>query len=293
MTPPQRAAQFGRFAAAVASGNWNESRSIASVLNYSLAMIQDNFVGAYDPGGRDAALVINLAPRRDVIFEAPHVPFEAGTAEEAVLLLQAVGGHAAIIAGAHRCASHAYAGCSGTTDVCGTTQGYRDSDVGHNPATLFEAAHEALSALWPASIAVSLHGMKDDVEGVRTSLVLSSGAHGPDPGAVLPATRLRVSLGSLRLQPGTVVSCNLPTDAQYGYRKLCGFTNVQGRFSNGSADICSTSTEFATGRFIHVEQDWSVLQPFAEDWRNIDRYPLALGLSEGFIAATPPISGPE
>jgi hypothetical protein len=284
---------FGRLVTALATRNWEDARKLSSELRYKVATIQDSsgtYLGIYDPAGKDAAVVLNLAPRRDVVFEAPHVPFEVGTAEEAVLLLQAVGARAALISGAHRCASLAFAGCSGTTEVCGRSEGYRDADVGHNPATLYEVAHEALTQLWPRSVAVSLHGMRDDLDGVKTSMVISSGAHGPDAGEALPATRLRTSLGRLPLPPGAVVSCNVPADAQYRFRKLCGFTNVQGRFSNHSADICSASAEIATGRFIHIEQDWSILQPFAEDWRNIDRYPAAVGLFEGFSAVASPIA---
>lgn len=292
-TSAERAALFGRFATVLASGDWGESRSLASTLGYALAAIQDNtasFVVAYDPGGRDATLVVNPLPFRDVVFEAPHVPFEIGTAEEAVLLLQSVGGRAAILSGAHRCASHSFTGCSGRTEVCGKNEAYRDSDVGHNPATLYEAAHEALAGLWPQSIAVSLHGMREDIEGARTSLIISSGARSADPAAVLPATRLRASLGKLPLEPGAVVSCNLPSDSQYEFRKLCGFTNVQGRFSNESTDICSTSAEIATGRFVHIEQDWLVLEPFSQEWSDVGQHPLAVGLSQGFIAIVPSIT---
>lgn len=292
LTPPQRVAAFGRFVEALASGDWSSARVMTRSLGYTVAAIEENgtwYVAAYDGSDRDATVVVNLAPSRDVVFEAPHVPFEAGTAEEAMLLLRSVGGRTALVSGAHRCASMTFAGCSGTTGVCDRTEPYRDSDVGHYIGTFFQAAHQALATRWPRSVSVSLHGMRDDTDGARTSLIVSSGAHGADPAMTLPATRLRGWLGRLQLAAGTVVSCNLPSDAQYGYRRLCGFTNVQGRLANGSADICSASAETATGRFVHLEQDWSVLQPYAEDWRNIGRYPLAVALSRGFIAATPPV----
>ena len=290
-TSPARLSSFGRFVAFLVSGDWEAARALAPSLNYDVAAIDDGgarYVAAFDRSGRDATVVVSLAPVRDVVFEAPHVPFEAGTAEEAMELLHRSGGRAALVSGAHRCASMTFAGCSGTTDVCGRSEAYRDSDVGHYAGTLFQVAHQTLAALWPRSVAVSLHGMRDDAEGVRTSLIVSSGAHGADLGMTLPATRLRAWLGRFPSTDGTVVSCNHPPDDRYGYRRLCGFTNVQGRFANGSLDICSASAETATGRFIHLEQDWTVLRPFAEDWRNISRYPFAMSLVQGIIAVTPP-----
>jgi hypothetical protein len=292
-TPPQRLNAFDGFVRALASQDWTSARRLASGLNYVVAAIDEGgswFVVAYDPTGRDATIVLNLSPDRDVIFQAPHVPFEAGTAQQAVLLLRSVRGRAALIAGAHRCASRRFAGCSGTTDVCGRREPYRDSDVGHYTETLFHTAHRALAMRWLRSVSVSLHGMREDSDGTKTSLIVSSGAHGADSQGVLPATRLRAYLGQLPLSPGTVVSCNLPSDEVFGYRKLCGFTNVQGRLVNGSADICSTSTEAATGRFVHLEQDWSVLRPYAEDWQNIGRYPLSGNLPAAFSAVMPAIA---
>lgn len=291
-TPPEQVRAFQAFATALAAGNWQMAARLAVPLGYTIGSMQAGaarLVVAFEDSGRDATIIINSAPRRDVVFQAPHAPFEAGTAEQAVLLMLATEGRAAIVAGAHRCASQTFAGCSGSTEVCGQKEAYRDSDVGHYTGTFFQAAHQAFAAVWPRSVAVSLHGMEEDRVGPKTSIIVSTGAHGMDVDLQYPATRLRSSLGRLPVPAGTVVSCNLPSDEVFGYRKLCGFTNVQGRFINRSVDICSASTETTTGRFVHIEQDWTVLQPFSQDWQNLGRYPLANSLVPAFAATMPMI----
>ena len=79
-------------------------------------------------------------------------------------------------------------------------------------------------------------------------------------------------LGRRITQPGAVVSCNLPADAVHDFRRLCGFTNVQGRSVNGDANACRGNVDEGTGRFIHMEQDGSVLQPYAQGWQQIGRH---------------------
>ena len=67
------------------------------------------------------------------------MPFEVGTAEEAIVLLDALDGIAALIPGAHRCASKSFDACDGKTPVCNDRredEPYRDSDVSHNTQTL-------------------------------------------------------------------------------------------------------------------------------------------------------------
>jgi len=118
---------------------------------------------------------------------------------------------------------------------------------------------------------MSLHGMKEDTEGVRTSVIISNGISADDTKQTV-ATRFRTMLGRRITQPGAVVSCNLPADAVHDFRRLCGFTNVQGRSVNGDANACRGNVDEGTGRFIHMEQDGSVLQPYAQGWQQIGRH---------------------
>ena len=88
------------------------------------------------------------------------------------------------------------------------------------------------------------------------------------------------------------MSCNFPPDSVFGYRRLCGFTNVQGRHVNGGQNACLDSVDRGTGRFIHVELDWSILRPYAEDWGRIDQHPINDAFVQALSDLLPPVSPP-
>lgn len=254
----ERTKTFREFVESLAALDRQKAASLAEKLKYQLVEIDEDgkkyLVASDDSGsGRDPIIVINTAPSRDVIFEAPHVPFEVGTAEEAIVLLSPLDGVAALIPGAHRCASKSFDACDGKTPVCNDKreeEPYRDSDVSHNTQTLFQVAHVVLAERWKNAVVVSLHGMKDDDQGVHTSVIVSDGtALEGDQAAAYPAMKLRLALAS-GAEPGAVVSCNLADDKKYEARKLCGSTNVQGRNVNGDPDACHGNVGQATGRFI-------------------------------------------
>ncbi len=241
-----RLTEFRALVEALAKGEWGAASQRAKGVSYQLAAIHEAdtwFVIASDDSatGRDPIIVVNTAPKRDLILGAPHVPFEPGTGEQALILLRDLAVRAAIISGAHRCASKSFTACDGTTAVCGSLQGYRDSDAGHNTNTLFHVSHLALAELWSNSVVMSLHGMMEDTDGVRTSLIISNGIHGEDGGQQTVATKLRLAVQDAFGPAGTVVSCNVPADDVFKYRKLCGYTNIQGRHVNGSVDVCRPS----------------------------------------------------
>jgi hypothetical protein len=274
-TDAARMAQFGTMLEALIDHDWTQATASAKSLSYALGRIReagDTFVVAADDSGtgRDPTIIIHGRPQRDFLVEAPHVPFERGTAEQAAVLLLTLKGRAAIISGAHRCASRSFTACDGMTEVCGASQRFRDSDAGHNVAGLFHAAHVVFAQRWPRSIAISLHGMKEDTEGVPTSLIISNGIDAEDTRRQTAATRLRFALGRSITRPGAVVSCNVAADEEHDFPKLCGLTNVQGRQINGDADACRINVGRGTGRFIHLEQDGSVREPYTQGWAQID-----------------------
>jgi hypothetical protein len=269
----ERTMSFRKLVELMSAHDWAKVREAATAISYMVVAIKEGamwFVVASDESktGRDPVLIVNAAPERDIIFEAPHVPFESGTGEQAVTLLRDLRGKAAIISGAHRCASRTSSPCDGKTAVCGALDGYRDSDAGHNTSSLFNQAHIVFSERWRNSIVVSLHGMKED-PGSHTRIIISDGAHDRDEGHVATATKLRLALASRSTPPGTIVNCNYPPDDIFNYRKLCGYTNVQGRHVNGGLDACRASVDQATGRFIHIEQDWQVLKAYSQNWSHL------------------------
>jgi hypothetical protein len=285
-----RTNRFRTMVEALADQDWGEATTLADQIAYDIVALKESnawFAIAFDRRGRDPTVIVNLKPRRELIVGAPHVGFERGTGEQAVILLRDTGARAAIVNGAHRCASTSFTTCDGTTAVCGTLEAYRASDVGHNVDTLFHVAHVALAQRWPNALVMSLHGMADDDEGVRTAIVLSNGATADDDARETAATRLRVLMGRELKPNGTVVSCNLSADAQYDFRQLCGTTNVQGRHVNGDANACTGGVSQGTGRFIHIEQDRSVRDPYADDWQNIGGHPAHNALIAGLLKLVP------
>jgi hypothetical protein len=111
-------ASFRAFADAMAIRDWVNVRRLAQPISYEIVAISEGdawFVVASDDSntGRGPTLVVNANARKDVIIEAPHVPSEAGTGEQAVTLVRDLGGRAALVSGAHRCASRRLTSCDG------------------------------------------------------------------------------------------------------------------------------------------------------------------------------------
>jgi hypothetical protein len=291
-----RLATFRAFADALAAHDWAKVRERASAVSYQIVAIKEAdewFVVASDDSktGRGPTLVVNTSARRDLVLEAPHVPFEVGTGEQATVLLRDLGGRAAILSGAHRCASRSFGACDGKTAVCGSLEGYRDSDAGHNMATMFHVSHLAFADRWNQSIVVSLHGMREDEAG-HTRMIVSNGIRQEDKGEATAATKFRLTLGRSFDPPGTVVDCNYRPDDVFNYRKLCGYTNVQGRHVNGAADACRRSVDTGTGRFVHLEQDWNVLKPYAQNWARLDQNERAKAIANAFAGVAPVVPAP-
>jgi len=288
-----RNALFETMLSSIVSREWEKASQAAQKLNYQLARINEAngpFAVASDHKGVDPIVVVNMSPSRDVVVQAPHVPFEKGTAEQAITLLKNLGARAAIISGAHRCASRSFTLCNGRTAVCsGSLESFRASDVGHNTGTLFHLAHTLFSDRWKNSIVMSLHRMEADSDGVRTAVIISNGVIADDDNATTAATRLRFALSDLVKAPGRIVSCNVGSDSKYDYRPLCGFTNVQGRHVNGDKDACRFGVMQGTGRFIHLEQDRSVLDPYAENLSEIERHPFHRALIRSLSEILPAV----
>lgn len=267
----EKVVDFREMIRAMVAKDFAVASAAARRIAYELVVIENNiasYVVANDNSrtGQHPTIVINTTPTLDAIVGAPHAAFETGTAEQAALLVTLAGARAAIVAGAHRCASQSYVSCDGKTRVCGTLESYRTSDVAHNPNTLFHEAHILLATAWPNSVVLSLHGMREDTDGAKTSIIVSHGYKSEDVIRISPATRFRFALAERFGEEGEVVSCDLSEDLKYDARRLCGYTNIQGRFVNGDVDVCRDSQTEGTNRFIHIEQDWRILRPFDRSW---------------------------
>lgn len=269
-----RAAPFRAMLRAAVAGDWAALPSAARNAHYKAFVLIENtgWFLVLDDAAAGLGPTVILAPdaRRDLIAEAPHPVIDGETDIEAAVFMTYLGGRAAIVAGANRCAAARESSCDGTTSVCKAwgKAAYRDSDVAHNHETLFHAAHEELSAHWPASVVFSIHGFAKRKSAPDTWIVISDGGkeEGGDAGG--PTRRLRDSLRR-GLNGGDVraVACDDADDRRFGYPHLCAATNVQGRHLNGSADPCRQNVARGKGRFIHIEQTRDIRDAFATSWR--------------------------
>jgi hypothetical protein len=234
-------------------------------LGYAVTLFQQDGGGSWllleellpQRGGGTVAL--NLAPARDLWLEAPHSDSDEGTLRQGAVQAVALGARALLLNGANRCASATPTPCGGVTRTCGGS--LRISDSAHFPRTFFTAAHRALRAASPDGVAVSLHGMEG--EGSEAAVV-SDGTRQPQPGSL--SVLLRDAINR-RLSAGRAFSCNDPAD-EGKFRPLCGTTNVQGRFDNGSPDAClvgvtATTPRAPHTRFLHLEQAAPLRHPGA------------------------------
>jgi hypothetical protein len=180
------------------------------------------------------------------IFEAPHTFYDIGTHTQALDLFLSLNARAVIISGTHRCASHENSRCDGQAQVCsGDELPFKASDMAHSVNSIFQIMHEYLAMRYDDAWIFSMHGMSDD--GVSVS-----------DGTVHPLHKseaaVRVSQAIAEIFPDEhITSCN-EWEGAHVDRRLCGTSNVQGRFVNGSAHPCTEEAPDSSGRFIHLEQ---------------------------------------
>jgi hypothetical protein len=190
-----------------------------------------------------ARIAVRTGSTRGLIFEAPHPVHDMGTVQESVQLFMSLGARAVIVSGTHRCAN-ANAGCSGSSSVCGTPDGYRESDAAHATNSIFHAAHVALAESFATHAVVSVHGMAGD------GISLSDGTTDPVE-ADSPVTRAAMGLEAAGFTG--VTACNDGAGVTRETR-LCGTDNVQGRHLNGAPDACAADADSSSKRFLHLEQ---------------------------------------
>ncbi|MCG8457353.1 MAG: hypothetical protein MI919_13840 [Holophagales bacterium] len=223
---------------------------------YRLTRLPEESVWIYeDPSHLEPSLIVNTGPRLDLVIQAPHAGLESGTPLQAAYLLRRTGARAVLLSGMHRCASKVFSDCDGKTSVCGEREPYRTSDAAHHVGGAFQKIHEVLAAAWPGSVILQLHEMRPFEKGKL--VILSSTARELERDDALVGG-LKAAMNR-RLEPKIrAVSCHDPKDLELGFRLLCGYTNVQGRQINGSAQPCSETAPLSKERFVHVEQDFHI-----------------------------------
>jgi hypothetical protein len=248
------------------SVNWCAAMAAARAAGYRLERFYDTvsyrwfLVGEDDTETWKAYFIINHEPRRDLIIEAPHVyatndKLEGRTDTEGVLILRQTLGRALLINGANRCQGPD-GGCGGTfssDNVCPPPLGqgtpFRQSDVGHNIDNVFHVLHQKFTDVSASTRFVQLHG-NGDTRLPSGGLSVSDGRTPPNAASL--ATRFVTNIQTLAIG---ALAASAVNDGTTEDNILCGFRNVQGRYTNDATARCNDGTMFQGGtRFLHLEQ---------------------------------------
>jgi len=159
------------------------------------------------------------APRRSVIVECPHSFFDSDTMPIALRMFHRANALALVFNTVHR--GNVREGDSEETVSRASRSGREVTDVAHNPATLFHAAHAAaLTAFGGAQLtAIQVHGFRDDAVPGADVVVSAAGSSATNHVQQL-AVRLRAAFPAIRV-------LHSPVDT----RKLSAMSNVQGQLS--------------------------------------------------------------
>ena len=255
------------------------ARTQALTLNYSVVLYTDTTISTSlyyvleekSPKSKHwGTYVFNPnACRNQLVLQAPHSLFDFNTGKQAVFSFIRIGARALFLNGTHRCNHSSLSGCDGTTSVCqGSSSSFQISDLAHHTQNVFQQTTKVIVEQQPNSYFVQLHGftkLEND-----PYLILSNGSRD---------TPTDDKIGHLKEQL-------LLVDSQLTFKighldqawdRLLGFTNVQGRLINGSADPCDLSPTVGNGHFIHIEQEKSRLRADSLGW-----FKLKTALAEAF-----------
>ena len=232
-------------------GDEETALRFARSAGYTLCRLSDALLLLPDrPEQGGARIAWRQAASSPAIFEAPHTFYDLGTHTQAVELFMSLKARAVIVSGTHRCASHQESKCDGTGQICGRSEkAFKDSDMAHSSHSFFQVMHEFLSLRYQQDWIFSLHGMSDD------GISISDGTTFSIEKDTAPA---QLGAAFQRVFPNEYISSCNPYDGATVEYRLCGTTNIQGRFVNGANRPCMEPAQKSSGRFIHMEQSRSI-----------------------------------
>jgi hypothetical protein len=239
-----------------ATGDWCGVQVQATDAGYAVRRFRDDVTGRWFVYGYDttsfgqAYFFINPFAKRNIVIEVPHEGYDRDTAVEGARIFTELAARALIINKEHRCSHPEPTECSGASTGPCPGIGLTRSDVAHEERNTFHVLHRHLSDRDGVTKFVQLHGF----DGTNTDIAEIADGTTTDVNAssvsVLFASKLDTYVPSSGAE--AVDSCqeyagNPPSG-------LCATTNVQGRYTNGSADECTLGTTSLSNRFLHVEQ---------------------------------------
>ena len=245
-------------ATALWAGDGPGAQQLAAATGYQVNSLQtdDEWLWLLVPGeatpAGQAVLVVREVPERDLLIEAPHVPFDSYTDEEAAMLFDRVHARGLLIAGAARCATSEPAACGASGVACKLAQA-PESDVAHAVRNAFFALHSGITDRHVDTLVLQLHA--NGAAADNGDVLLSNGSRSlAGEGALV--NRLAAAMRSASADIRSCNSANTPPSAA----ALCGSGNVQGHALHGAANACSPQGPAANERFVHLEQNSGALR---------------------------------
>lgn len=199
----------------------------------------------------------STASRSNLVIQSPHPIADRNSGKQGAYVFREVGAYAFFLSGTHRCNSSTASSCSGKTSICSeSSQKYRLSDVAHNSNSAYQSATEVMEEKKPYYF-IQLHGFT--MEESDPHVILSNGTRSVNGTDKIKALKEQLLLldKSLTFKIGHI---------DLTWNRLLAFTNTQGRHINNSTDPCGTNATKATGRFIHIEQEYSKLRADESKW---------------------------
>ncbi|MBL8227449.1 MAG: hypothetical protein JNL98_03190 [Bryobacterales bacterium] len=251
--------------------DWLKAAELAPGVNYRLIEFTDPDRGTYyvlreraeDAQGQ-GTYVFRPEHCRPIVFQAPHAGGDTNTLPQSIHLFLELNAYGLFIAGTHRCSNAEPSNCDGRSSFCtGRDAAYPVSDVAHFTRNFFHPAHEQLMRNREEQMVVQLHGFAWE-DGDPDLMISNATCRDREQSRAneLAARYLEI-FRDLDLPLGAG-SCN----ERGGPDRLCAQSNVQARFTAGSANPCACAGGRGTcvagstceqsmpypERFLHIEQ---------------------------------------
>ena len=249
------------------AGHYEKAAALAEEVGYLLVHLTDGGKDYYilrqqeGSGHFWGTYVLRPGGCRRVVIQSPHPRYDTNTGKEGVYVFSRTDAFFFCLAGTHRCNSTYFSSCSGTTTACNSSaQPYRISDMAHNDRSVFETVTEELARYDSALIFIQLHGfaMRD----TDPYVIMSNGTR------LTPRPDYLDSLKNALHEVDPVLDFRV-AHQDLDWTRLIAFNNVQGRFLNGSTDICGQDADTVSGRFIHIEQEKTRLREDSTKWEKM------------------------
>jgi len=187
--------------------------------------------------------------RGRLFIQAPHPKYDSYTDRQATYIFRYNSCRALYITGTHRCNSTMNSSCSGTSTVCGPNGPYKISDQAHTVDGMLQTTTNVVNNYISNLIVIQPHGFaqgEDDPD-----VIISNGTR------ITPTVDYAVMLrNNMLLVDDTLTFKTAHVD--FDWDRMIALTNTQGRLINNTSNPCSNNATQSTGRFIHLEQSYSL-----------------------------------